>query len=179
MKKALALVSSLAVFALSACGQSGQQPASSTMQPSSSAEATAPAPAGSVQPVPASEVNSASLSGQACSLDTIDGDYAAQVTLDKGKTHVFRGWLENDEQKPAGDFRIVLVGSQDYGMSAKTGVSRPDVAAGQNNPALTDAGFNASANLDSLPSGKYGIRFLMQTNDKTYWCDAKKSAVLK
>lgn len=179
MNKKLALVSSLATFALAACGQSGQQPASSATQPSSPAEVTTPVSAGSVQSVLASDISAATLSGQACSLNTIDGNYMTQVDVEKGGIHVFRGWLESNEQKSAGEFRIVLVGAQDFGLPAKTGVPRPDVASALKNPALGDAGFNISVNLDSLPSGKYAVRFLMQGDNKSYWCDAKRSIVLK
>lgn len=179
MNVKLAAVSLLAPFALAACGQSGQQPADSSALPPSPAAVAAPVPAGSVQPIPASVAASAELSGQACSLDTIDGNYAAQVSLDKSKPHAFRGWLENNLQKPPGAFQIVLVGAQDFGLPAKTGHPRPDVASGQNNPALADAGFDVSVSLDSLPSGKYAVRFLMQTDGKAYWCDARKSVVLE
>lgn len=179
MNNKWALATPLAALVLAACGPSGQQSANSTTQPPPSAEATTPVPAGSVHSVLAGVVNSATLSGQACSLDSVDGNYAAQVTLSKGKAHVFRGWLENNQQKPAGEFQFVLAGTQDFGIPAATGVQRPDVASGQNNPALANAGFNFSVNLDSLPSGDYAIRFLMQTSGKTYWCDAKKTVVLK
>lgn len=179
MNRKCMLVMSFATLVLTACGQSGQQSTNSTAQAPSSAEIATPVPAGSVQPVSAGDVNSAVLSGQACSLDAVDGDYAAQVSMDKGKPHVFRGWLENNQQKPAGKFRIVMVGANDFAIPAETGVPRPDVATALKNPALADSGFNLSVNLDSVPSGDYTVRFLMQTNGKAYWCDAKKSVVLK
>ncbi|HKZ10549.1 MAG TPA: hypothetical protein VJL61_07570 [Rhodanobacteraceae bacterium] len=179
MNKKWVLVTPFAALVLTACGQSGQQPANSTTSAPASAEITTPVPAGSVQPVPAGDVTSAALSGQACSLDAVDGDYAERVSLDKGKPHVFRGWLENNQQKPAGKFRIVMVGAQDFAVPAETGVSRPDVATTLKNPALEDSGFNASVDLGSMPSGDYSVRFLMQTDGKMYWCDAKKNVVLK
>lgn len=178
MNKKWVLVMPFAALVLTACGQSGQQTANPAVQPPQSAEATTPVPAGSVQPVPAGDVASAALSGQACSLDSVDGNYASRVVLSKGKVHVFRGWLENNEKKPPGEFRIVLVGSRDFGVPAMTDVPRPDVASDQHNPALANAGFNVSVNLDSLPVGEYAIRFLMTTNSKTYWCDTKKSVVV-
>jgi len=179
MNKKWVLFTPFAALVLTACGQSGQQPANSTIQAPSSAEITTPLPAGSVQPVSAGDVNSAALSGQACSLDAVDDDYAAQVSLDKGKPHVFRGWLENNQQKPAGRFRIVMVGAQDFAIPAETGVPRSDVATALKNPALEDSGFNVSVDLGSMPSGDYTVRFLMQTDGKMYWCDAKKNIMLK
>jgi len=172
------LFTPFAALVLTACGQSGQQPANSTVQAPSSAETTTLVPAGSVQPVSAGDVNSAALSGQACSLDAVDGDYAAQVSLDKGKPHVFRGWLETNQHKPAGAFRIVMVGARNFAFPAETAVPRPDVATALKNPALANSGFNVSVNLDSLPSGDYTVRLLMRTDGNAYWCDTKKSMII-
>lgn len=179
MNKKWVLFTPFAALVLTACGQSGHQPASSTVQAPSSAEITTPVPAGSVRPVSAGDVNSAALSGQACSLDAVDGDYAAQISLNKGKPHVFRGWLENNQQEPAGEFRIVMVGTQNFAIPAETGVPRPDVATVLKNPALENSGFNVSVDLGSLPSGDYTVRFLMQTGGDAYWCDAKKTLDLQ
>jgi len=178
MNKLLVLIAAVGIVPLAGCGQSGQQSTGTTgTQPS--AEHTTPVTASSIQPVAASVVSSAQLSGEPCSLDSVDGNYAARVPLSRGKPTVFRGWLENHQRQPAGSFRLVLIGNQAYGIPAKTGVERPDVASGQHDPGLEAAGFNFSATLKTLPAGDYSVRFLMNEGGKTYWCDAKKTVVLQ
>lgn len=178
MKKMLVLTAAIYVAQLTGCSQGGQQSTGVT-QSAPGPEHTTPVPASSVDPIATDLVANAQLSGGSCSLDSIDGNYAASVPLSKDKPHVFRGWLESDQRQPAGAFKLVLVGSQPYGIPAKTGVKRPDVALGQNDPALEVAGFNFSVALDSLPAGDYSIRFMMDKGNKPYWCDAKKTVAIE
>lgn len=176
MNNKVTMVALIGALALSACGQNGDQ--TPKMAQPTEPEITTPASSASVQPIATSVVTSAKLTGQSCSLDSIDGNYAARVQLAKGKAHVFRGWLESVQQKAAGAFDLVLVGNQDYSVAAETGVARPDVAKGENNPALATAGFNISVDLDSLPTGEYAVRFLMKSDNGAFWCDAKKGIVV-
>lgn len=178
MNKLLALIAAVGIVPLAGCGQSGQQSTGTTgTQPS--AEHTTPVTASSIQPVAAGVVSSAQLSGEPCSLDSVDGSYAARVPLSKSKPAIFRGWLESHQRHPAGSFSLVLIGKQAYGIPAKTGVDRPDVASGRNDPGLEAAGFNFSAILDVLPAGDYSVRFLMSEGGKAYWCDTKKTVILR
>lgn len=188
MRKTRMLFAALAPLAMVACGQTSQSPSVSAPVSAPVASGAAAAPAGAAQspesssnaqPIASATVAAAKLSGQACSLDTIDGSYDTRVTLDKGKLHTFRGWLENNQQKSAGGFQVVLVGDKDFAFDAHTGVARPDVASGQHNPALADAGFNVAVSLGSLPNGEYAVRYLMQASGTLYWCDVKKSVVLR
>lgn len=186
MNKIRVLFVVLAALALAACGETGQSPSATAAGPTAPASKSAAAVAAvqtdsstSAQPIASSTVAAAVLSGQACSLDTIDNSYDAHVTLDKNRPHAFRGWLENDKQKPAGEFQIVLAGNKDFAIRAHTGNARPDVASALKNPALGTAGFNVSANLSSLLAGQYEIRLLMSAGAKAYWCDVKKTVRLK
>ena len=187
MSKIRVLYAGLAALALSACGQTSQSSATSALASAPTAPgaatpidaAQAPESSSTPQPIASATVAAAKLSRQACSLDTIDGSYDAHVTLDRTKPHAFRGWLEDDQHKSAGDFQIVLVGDKDFAIQAHTGIARPDVAASLKNPALADAGFNIEGRLDAVPAGEYSVRFLMQSDGKSSWCDAKKEIALK
>lgn len=186
MSKVRVWCAGVAALALAACGQTSQSPsvsapgsAPAASAPVSSADATvAPESSASAQPIASAVVAGAKLSGQACSLDTIEGSYDARVTLNRTKPHAFRGWLENDQQKAAGEFQIVLAGNEDFAIDAHTGIARPDVAASLHNPALADAGFNVAGNLDAVPVGEYRVQLLMQMNGNGRMCETKKSLTL-
>lgn len=187
MKTSLACSAWLISLVLAGCGQPGQQAQAPAAHPTSptptvGAQAVGSAPVVDdlrAEPISANVVDSAALSGQACSLDTVDGSYATQLKLSTGGSHSFRGWVASHLQQPAGRFEIVLVGTNDFAARANTGVARPDVAASLKNPKLVDAGFEASVDLGSVPAGHYAVRFLMQGNAGSYWCDTKKELVLQ
>lgn len=183
--KRLAMLAYAVAPALLVAGCSGfDQPpadqgaqASAGGQPAPPAEATTAVDEAGVMPVTADAISSAKLSGQPCSLDSIDGNFGQSVALEKGKPHVLRGWLANSERAAAGNFELVLVsGGQGFGIPATTGTPRPDVAEGQNAPALAEAGFNISTTLSSVPAGSYQARFLMANNaGASSWCDTGKT----
>lgn len=176
MNKKLAIPALIGVLALTACGQNGHQTGSSTQK--AEPEATTSISSASVQPIANSALTAAKLTGQACSLDSVDGNYAVRVRLAKGTSHVLRGWLEDKQQKPAGSFHLILSGDKNFSVPATTGVARPDVASGQSNPALAKAGFNLSIDFETLPAGEYTVRFLMGSGDEASWCNAKKSIIV-
>lgn len=167
----------IAALALVACGQGGNQTSGST-QPKE-AEATTPVVSASVLPIANSAVTAAHLTGQPCSLDSIDGNYSERVQLTKDQSHVFRGWLEDSMQKPAGTFQLIFLGNKSFSVQAKTGGARPDVALGQSNSALETAGFSFSVNLNTIPTGEYSVRLLIGSRDGASWCDTRKSVLVQ
>src|SRR6185312_2434326 len=73
-----------------ACSGNGGDQGQATMK-----EVTTVVNEADVKPVTSDVFSSLKVSGQPCSLDSIDGDYASKLGLIKGETHVFRGWLAN------------------------------------------------------------------------------------
>lgn len=172
MNKKLALVSSLAAFALAACGQSGQQ-ATAPMQSAASA-ITAPTtaiPTDDAQPLDSSVLAAAKPTEQPCSLDS-------EPQLQLGKPYVFRGWLLGPSRQPAGKFDVAMVGNQDFAIAATTGFSRPDVGAYMKDPALAAAGFEFSTTIESVPVGRYEVRLLIKRGADVYVCDTGKTLMV-
>jgi len=155
-----------------ACSGNGGDQGQATMK-----EVTTVVNEADVKPVTSDVFSSLKVSGQPCSLDSIDGDYASKLGLIKGETHVFRGWLANHVRVAAGKFELVLSsGERNFGIPVSTGTPRPDVAKGLHAPALASAGFNFSTTLSAIPPGDYQVRFLLaEEGGVAYWCDAKKT----
>ena len=184
MKRLAMLVCAVAsALLVAACSGFDQPPpaqgtqASTDAQPATPVEGTTAVDESGVVPVTADAISSANLSGQPCSLDSIDGNFGPSVALEKGEPHVLRGWLASPGRAAAGKFELVLVSEgQGFGIPATTGTLRPDVAEGLQAPALADAGFNISTTLSSVPAGSYQARFLMAAEGgASFWCDAGKT----
>ncbi len=168
----------LGAVALAGCGNSGHPQASGVAGEESQGVPVAASPAGDIHPMDASVLASAKSTGQPCSLDSIDGNYAKQVHVTADTPHVFRGWLLDASRKPAGKFSLVLEGKQDFAIPATTGVSRPDVGAYLKNPALGTAGFAFSSALESVSPGTYDVKLLVHQGSSAYVCDAKRKIVV-
>lgn len=187
MSKVRVLCVGLAALALAACGQTNQPPptSASASAPVASepaapvATTTAPESSASAQPIASAIVADAKLSGQACSLDTIDGSYSTnRLTLARGQPHVFRGWVLDPGKQPPGAFSVVLKGTQDFAVATSTGQTRKDVSEYFKNPAALTAGFKVSADLSTVPVGDYRIIFLMQKSTDASFCDSGKDIVI-
>lgn len=165
-------------IALAGCGNSGHPQASGVTGGESQEVPVAATPAGDIRTLEASALTSATPTGQPCSLDSIDGNYAKQVHVTADTPHVFRGWLLDASRKPAGKFSLVLEGKQDFAIPATTGVSRPDVGAYLKNPALGIAGFAFSSAIGLVPSGDYELGLLVIRGNTVYQCETGKKLIV-
>lgn len=180
--KVLLIPICIGVFALAGCGKNDQQAPSgvqdnvvSTKNPAAS-EVTMAVAEDKIQPLGSDVLAAAQSTNAACSLDSVDENYfKGQVKLTSGRSHVFRGWLLDETRHPAGNFSFVLKGMHNYAISAKTGVVRNDVGDYFKDPTLSDAGFNFSTTLTSISAGEYRVTFVIQRDQKAYFCDSGKT----
>lgn len=115
-----------------------------------------------------------------CSLDTVDGIYSRTgFDLPKERSHVVRGWFVDSRHRPVQEFRIILKGKRTFGISAHTGVSRPDVAAYFHDKLATTAGFEVGLSLADLPDDTYDISYLVEGEHDTYVCESGKTVNLR
>lgn len=172
----------IGVFTLAGCGNNEQQTPSgvhgnmvSTSSPAVPELTTAVAE-DKIQSLGPDVLAAAQSTNAPCSLDSIDGNYFKdQVKLASGKSHVFRGWLLDEAKRPAGNFSFVLKGPHDYAIPTTTGVVRNDVGDYLKDPVLSGAGFNFSTTLTSLLAGEYHVTFVVQRDQKAYFCDSGKT----
>jgi hypothetical protein len=177
------------VLVLAGCGNDGQQApagasnigsAASAANTSVAREAATDIAEDQIHSLAPNVLDSAKLTGAACSLDTIDDIYFNdQLKLVGGERHVFRGWVLDNTKHPAGSFSLVLKGSRIFAIPAATGVTRKDVSDFYKDPSLISAGFSISAELSPVPAGEYSLLFMIQSGQSTYYCDAKKSLTLQ
>ena len=168
--KSTAVVMLMGLFSLAGCGNNGASAPTDTPV-SVASPASAPVPQGDVTSLGADVLAGAQWTGSACSLDTIDGSYSKdQLKLDRSRPHVFRGWALDEAKQPAGKFSLVLKGAQDYAISTTTGEIRKDVVEYFKDPALSAAGFSVSADLSTVPAGKYDIYFLTHKSGHAFFC---------
>lgn len=176
---AFGTLGAILALALVGCGKGEQQnvPSGSV---SGDQEKAAAATSISSRPVvlDAGALASAKPTGEPCSLDSIDGNYAKQVIVAANKPHTFRGWLLNALRQPAGQFSLVLEGKRDFAIAAVTGVSRPDVGAYLKDSALGAAGFVFSSVVGSVPLGDYKLTLLVDRGGVVYSCDVEKTLVV-
>lgn len=170
----------LASLALTSCGKGSQQEAVSSAGEAQSKRSVPVANSlGSPHAIDPSVIASAKPTGQPCSLDSIDGNYAKQVTLKPGKPYAFRGWLLDASRQPARKFSLVLESKQDYAISATTGVSRADVGAYLKDPQLDGAGFEFAAPLAAVRPGEYKLALLVGHGSAVHSCDVEKTLIVK
>lgn len=175
------LVASASLLTLVACG-SGQPPQAENgvaSTPAASPQSSAaPVANGSVSPLAEGSIAAAKPTGQPCSLDSVDDNYAKQVHLDPTVSHVFRGWMLGPSRQPAGKFSIALIGAKDYALSSTTGVNRGDVGDYLKDPALATAGFAFQVSLKDVQAGTYQTRLLTDQAGTVYVCDTEKMVVI-
>ena len=146
---------------------------------SAASATTMPVPKGVVTPLDSGVLANARSTGVACSLDTIDGNYSKDLlALDRSHPHVFHGWLLDEAKQPAGEFSLVLKGTQDYAISASTGEIRKDVGEYFKDPALSAAGFSVSTDLSVVQSGGYDVIFVIQKSGHVYFCDSRRKLLM-
>jgi len=140
---------------------------------------TTPVPKGVVTPLDSGVLANAQSTGVACSLDTIDGNHSKDLlTLDRSRPLVFRGWLLDEAKQPAGEFSLVLKGTQDYAISASTGEMRKDVGEYFKDPALSAAGFSVSADLSVVQRGSYSLVLVIRKPGRVFFCDTERRVSL-
>lgn len=116
-----------------------------------------------------------------CSIDMVGDAVATPVNtvVDKSKVK-FNGWAADATQGtlPREVF-LELEGTQKMWVRAVTGAIRPDVATHFKNPSITNAGWNAFANLSTLPAGSYTLRIvqIMGDNSETL-CETQRKLTL-
>lgn len=172
---------------LTACGGDNgtQDTASTQLAPSNTSESPAPAPESSNKEsaqelvaslIDGSVLTNAHMSGSPCSLDTINGSYSkTSVVVARSQPAAFVGWVLNTTKRPAGKFRLVLKGVNDYVISSSTGVVRKDVSDYFKDPSLSSAGFDILGNLSSVATGDYKVILLIGDDGKNYFCETGKS----
>lgn len=183
MKK-LALIVPCAIVLL-ACTQREQQP---PQDPANAVQQATPQEAAPVTAAP--ERTSVSLeqvvaldsvvlenaewTRKACSLDRVDDTTGADVEFEANKSGptLFTGYLIDDQDRPSGDFQVVLKSdSGSFAFPAKTGASRPDVAAYFKVPALIRAGFEVSVDMAGVEPGQYHPVFLLERDGRALFCE--------
>jgi len=175
------LAASALLSPLVACSN-GQPPladSGSAPSPATPTQASATRVAkGSVGPLAEGSIADAKPTGQPCSLDSVDDNYAKQVQLDPAVPHVFRGWMLEPTRQLAGKFSVVLIGAHDYALSSATGVTRTDVGDYLKDPALASAGFVFQVSVKNIPSGPYQAKLVANQAGTAYVCDTEKSFVI-
>ncbi|MBN8947707.1 MAG: hypothetical protein J0I74_11405 [Rhodanobacter sp.] len=180
MKKiSMAALLLVATITLVACGQSGDDSASTPKvaeaNKAATPEKTDSLTADAVQPMSAQALAEVKPGTAACAFDSVDGNYSAnEARLDKSSAHVFRGWALAEDKHVAKEIRFVLKGAEDFVISVKSGVDRPDVGSHFNDPSLNSAGFNFSTTLNAVPAGAYHVLLVTQLGDVSYSCETKK-----
>lgn len=114
-----------------------------------------------------------------CSLTTPDDgkDLSAQAN---SPTRL-EGFFIDPQDAPAGEFEIVLKGDgANYGIPAKTGWERADVATFFKVPALATAGYDVLVTLDSsVPKGEYDVDLMLERGGVKYFCESGKRLLVK
>lgn len=171
--KVLAVSASLLMLVACSSGQSPSADGGSAAQ-----SPAAPVAKGSVGPLAEGLIADAKPTGQPCSLDSVDDNYAKQVQLDPAVPRVFRGWMLGPSRQPAGKFSIVLIGAHDYVLSSETGVTRTDVGDYLKDAALATAGFAFQVSLGDVPAGSYQTSLVTDQVGAAYICDTGKTFMI-
>ena len=184
MKK-ISMAAFLLVTAITlvACGQSGDDSASKPKVAEATkvatVEMTKPLAEDAVQPMSAQALAGVKPGTAACAFDSVDGNYSvSKARLDKSSTHVFRGWALTEDKHVAKEIKFVLKGADDFAITVKSGVNRPDVGNHFNDPNLEGAGFNFSTVLNAVPAGVYHVLLITELGRVSYSCETKKSITI-
>jgi hypothetical protein len=116
-----------------------------------------------------------------CALDSINGQLANARTINvqAGAQLLFQGWVSDPGKRTPDAFTIMLTGAKTYGVSAKAGLPRPDVARALNTPDLGNSGFAVVTQLGPVEAGKYRLVIVQGGGDKpAAICDAAVSLVV-
>jgi peptidoglycan/LPS O-acetylase OafA/YrhL len=124
-----------------------------------------------------SKISSEFVNTEICQLDLINNISAEKNNLVENKARVkLSGWAGdiNTGTTPQAVW-VELVGSETNYVKAIHGIKRPDVAKYYNKPNLTDAGYEAYADLSSLVPGKYDINIVMAYEKISFKCYTNRS----
>ena len=154
MTKTLAgLAMTVALLSVAGCMREADAPAASPV----------PAASPSVALEPMQTALDGIPEGGNCSLDTINQQPVAVVTLRAGAPATFVGWVGDTQGEVPSDVRLVLAGAGGtYSAPVQTGLDRPDVAAALGQPGLATSGLIASTVLDIAP-GSYRVSVVSGT----------------
>ncbi len=114
--------------------------------------------------------------GATCSLESVvsmangqpsPGETPNSYLARRGSAYRMIGFATNSQSGtvPA-SVRIVLLGGTAWGIEARTGLERPDVADYFRVPAFSSAGYQADAGFDDVPPGEYRV-FVIGTDGST------------
>lgn len=148
--------------ALAACGEPTQAPDAPPAAP-----VTLAAPVSSFAPITGAE---AAPAGN-CSLDAINGAPVSGASVVAGSEVMFGGWVADGAAAVPADAMLVMRGAQAYAVPLVAGVERPDVATALNSEQARLSGFNASARLDGVQPGEYGLSIVHTGSSAS--CDLK------
>ncbi len=164
---------------LAACGQStsSSQPASATVSSGGIATPNSGAPV--VASVLGGNALAAAKPSQTCALDQVDGHGPSDVfTVDADSATTFRGWAVDANKAAPASVTLVLKGAQSYGLTAPTGVARPDVAKALNSGAADSAGYQFGANLKNVPEGNYQVLVWVKSPAGDTLCDTNRKLIV-
>lgn len=103
--------------------------------------------------------------GGDCSLDTVNGQPIAAVTLKAGDDALFVGWVGDPQGGVPSDARLILTGDGGmYAAPVRTGRDRPDVVDALGKPGLAQSGFGVATTLAVEP-GTYRVAIAMDSSD--------------
>lgn len=114
-----------------------------------------------------------------CSLDQIivNGIVATdhEVSVHDGSMLHFAGWITDNARKVSNRFTIRLTSSDpnSYTLSARAGLSRPDVARALQSKSARHAGYSVMAPMTDIPQGDYRIILTTHTSGQVNACDTK------
>lgn len=148
--------------AVAACGESPQGPDAPPAAP-----ATLATPVQAFAPFTGGETAAAGN----CSLDAINGAPAPGASVAAGSEAMFGGWAVDGAAGVPTDAILVLRGAEAYAVPLVAGVERPDVATALNSEQARLSGFNASARLDGVQPGEYGLSIVHTSGSAS--CDLK------
>lgn len=127
--------------------------------------------------------------GATCSLENLvsmtdgqpsPGPAANTYLAKRGNAYTLVGFATNAESGtvPA-TVRVLLLGAEVYGVDARTGFARPDVAEYFKVPAFATAGYQAVAGFDDVAPGEYRVFVLEADGPAPVACPSHQSVIVQ
>jgi hypothetical protein len=115
-----------------------------------------------------------------CNLDAIDDKSATNVTLARGSTSLFSGWVADTSTGSVPvTAKLVLRGAQDFAINLRTGnPKRVDVANAMKHPSFVDAGYQIRGDVAAVSAGSYSVSLLSVVAGQTLRCDTSVSVTV-
>jgi len=107
-----------------------------------------------------------------CSVDMIGKQKSRGQTIPAQSGGIVRlsGWVADPGRRVPAQFTVVLMGTENYGVTGTAGIKRSDVARVFSAPALADAGFRVQATLGPVAAGEYAVGILFDHGGKKALC---------